>query len=363
MSLPKPWPSMNRICGSTVINSGKKIVEQRLKSEPTPLTQISTGSADVNGISSRLNLQSFILVTLTLLLLSGCTSTPEVSKIGLLAPFEGLYRRSGYSALAAMRAALEDAGAANLAILPLALDDGDDPEIARRSAEKLLADPTVVAVVGPLTPWAAAGAAPALSEMPHWLPPFAVTPATGFVDPRDGHGWADAWIAATAAAIQAEDAARLTVAGWRPGWPDYDAAALTAITGMPVVMSHDPAAVQEGDAVLWLGSAADGADYLNRLRMLRDDTPFWLGMQGADPVFAERAVGLQNVYWTMWAPIGYNPEIAPNFPDTPDAQIVYVATLTALYRIAAGSSPAPQQWQLQTFDLSSGSSVPVGKSK
>ncbi len=363
MSLPKPWPSMNRICGFTVISSGKKIEAQRLKIEPRPLTQTSPASAGVNRESSILNLQSFILLTLTLLFLAGCTSTPEVTKIGLLAPFEGLYRRSGYSALAAMRAALEDADATNLAILPLALDDGDDPEIARRSAEKLLADPTVVAVVGPLTPWAAAGAASALSEMPHWLPPFAVTPATGFVDPREGSGWADAWVAATAAAIRVQGADHLTVAGWRPGWPDYDAAALTAITGMPVVMSQDPATIQEGDAVLWFGSAADGADYLNQLRMLRDDTPFWLGMQGADPVFAERAVGLQNVYWTMWTPIGYNLEIAPNFPDTPDAQIVYVATLAALDRIAAGSSPAPQQWQLQTFDLSSGSSVPVGKSK
>lgn len=125
------------------------------------------------------NACAHLWVVCALLLMSGCRPTPEVTKIGLIAPFEGLYRESGYSALATMRGALADAGAAELAILPLALDDGDDPLQARRTAQKLRADPTVAAVIGPLTPWAAAGAADELGALANWITllPSRLTPA------------------------------------------------------------------------------------------------------------------------------------------------------------------------------------------
>ena len=43
------------------------------------------------------------LTLLFLILATGCTPVRPVVKIGLIAPFEGLYRDSGYGALAAMR--------------------------------------------------------------------------------------------------------------------------------------------------------------------------------------------------------------------------------------------------------------------
>ncbi len=76
-------------------------------------------------------------------------------KIGLIAPFEGLYRESGYEALAAMRSAIADSplpSQVRIDILPLALDDSADPQRSGRAAAKMLADPAVAAVVGPLFP-------------------------------------------------------------------------------------------------------------------------------------------------------------------------------------------------------------------
>ncbi len=299
-------------------------------------------------------------VVFALLLLSGCRPTPEVTKIGLIAPFEGLYRESGYAALATMRGALADAGAAELAVLPLALDDGDDPLQARRTAQKLRTDPTVAAVIGPLTPWAAAGAADELNTPVNWIAPFAITPDAGFVDPGLPEQWADAWVTATAEAIQRRGHERLVVAGWTPGWPTYAAAEWTTVAGMSVAVSDDPAAVGPSDAVLWLGSAADGAAYLNELREGNESASFWLGSQAANPVFSARANHPTNVYWTIWTMVEYNPEIAPNFPAAPDAQLIYLATRQALQPLIPTPTSNPAQWQLQVFELlADGESVPA----
>ncbi len=306
------------------------------------------------------NARAHLWVVCALLLMSGCRSTPEVTKIGLIAPFEGLYRESGYSALATMRGALADAGAAELAILPLALDDGDDPLQARRTAQKLRADPTVAAVIGPLTPWAAAGAADELSALANWITPFALTPDAGFVDPDLPAQWADAWAAATAEAIQRHGHERLVVAGWTPGWPEYTAAEWATVVGMSVAVSDDPLAVGPSDAVLWLGSAADGAAYLNELREANEDASLWLGSQAANPVFDAHANHPTNVYWTIWTTVEYNPGIAPNFPAAPDAQLIYIATRQALQQLTPTSSSTPAQWQLQVFELlADGESVPA----
>ena len=65
------------------------------------------------------------------LLLAGCTDVRPVAKIGLIAPFEGLHRRSGYAALAAMRQAIVETPAGATGIIPLALDDaGDGDQVA-----------------------------------------------------------------------------------------------------------------------------------------------------------------------------------------------------------------------------------------
>ena len=68
------------------------------------------------------------LIFISLLFLTSCTSTRSVTKIGLVAPFEGLYRQTGYAALDAMRGAIGEAEGNAADILPLALDGHADVE-------------------------------------------------------------------------------------------------------------------------------------------------------------------------------------------------------------------------------------------
>jgi len=122
--------------------------------------------------------------------------------------------------------------------------------------------------------------------------------------------------------------------------------------------------------VLWLGDPAGGARYLADLRAGQSAVPVWLGPQGGDPVFAERMNGktpglFDGVYWATWEAIGYN---APNFPDTPDAQLVYLATRAALDQLvdvsAVDSMSLPAlrmpQWRVRFFSFNDdGVSRPV----
>jgi ABC-type branched-subunit amino acid transport system substrate-binding protein len=115
---------------------------------------------------------------------------PEV-KIGLVGPFEGKERAVGYdviySARLAVRQVNEAGGIGRYRIGLVALDDFGDPEMAAKSAESLILDPQVVAVVGhwgeatsmaarPLydgagVPFLAGGAPPLAPFDPDRLPP------------------------------------------------------------------------------------------------------------------------------------------------------------------------------------------------
>ena len=90
------------------------------------------------------------------LLLTSCTGVDPVVKIGLVGPFEGRNRDIGYdvvySARLAVREINENGGIDGHRLALVALDDFGDPEVARATAEALILDPGVVAVVG------------------HWLP-------------------------------------------------------------------------------------------------------------------------------------------------------------------------------------------------
>lgn len=84
---------------------------------------------------------------LLLLILTACavTHTPPLSRIALLAPFEGRYREIGYDALYAARLALAESGRANIDLL--AVDDGGTARIALDRAHALADDPLVKAVI------------------------------------------------------------------------------------------------------------------------------------------------------------------------------------------------------------------------
>lgn len=88
----------------------------------------------------------YILI-LGLFLFSGCAviTAPKVTKIVLLAPFEGQYREVGYNALYATRLALADSGVDNITLLPI--DDGGTPETAQLRVQAINQDPSIGLII------------------------------------------------------------------------------------------------------------------------------------------------------------------------------------------------------------------------
>ncbi len=306
----------------------------------------------------------FLIALLAAFSLAGCTDVRPTTKIGLIAPFEGLYRRTGYEALAAMRAAIADAAIAEtpsgpVGVLPLALDDGGDPVQARRALEKLLVSSDVGAIVGPLSPALAAAvdelppsAAPPSAAPPRFAP-FALPNATGSTAAPDDDAWAVPLVQTVGSYVAAHGAQALVLAGWTAGWPDHTAARWSDLAGLPVRLSDDPATVVAGEAVMWLGAPDTGAAYLTALRARQPDAEFWLGPAGGDPVFAERAATHERVHWVVWTDDGYNAWAATHAPSTPSAYLVYRATQAALRKSVgpANAKLPPPTWRVQAYTL------------
>jgi ABC-type branched-subunit amino acid transport system substrate-binding protein len=78
--------------------------------------------------------------------------TRPVTKVGLVAPFEGTQRARGYEALYAAKLALREhntsGGAAGWQVELVALDQDDQPDLALRQARALAVDPDVTYVIG-----------------------------------------------------------------------------------------------------------------------------------------------------------------------------------------------------------------------
>ncbi len=301
----------------------------------------------IGRLVARVRLQALLPVFLAGLWvagsLAGCTNVRPTIKIGVLAPFEGLHRRSGYAALEAVRAAIADFSNVNAGILPLALDDGDQPQQAVRSAQKLLADPRVAAVVGPLSPDLGAAVEPLGSTASiAWYPPYSVA----------GQDWATGLVRTAADLALKQGAPGLVLAGWTPGWPRLNTQQWTEAAGLPVRLDDESSGVEDNEAVFWMGSAEDGAAYLAQLRELQPEAIFVLGPQGEDPVFVERLrgtpKGLDRVYWTTWTDTGYTEWAANHSIHSPNAYLIYRAALAALQTATThNQNAAPSSWVVQ----------------
>ena len=131
-----------------------------------------------------------LLFTIYCLLLTACSSTPSVIKIGLVAPFEGRNRPIGYdviySARLAVREINEAGGVEGTFVALVALDDGGDVELAQATAQSLVLDPAVVAVMGHWLPETTAAAAPiyATASLPLFVPGPTTDPTTLSTDFR-----------------------------------------------------------------------------------------------------------------------------------------------------------------------------------
>ncbi len=291
------------------------------------------------GISRRTTVATghWLLATAVLisLSLSACVSTRPVVKIGLLAPFEGLHRHSGYEALTAMRSALAERPLPDVEVLPLALNTSADPVQARRAAEKLLRDDSVVAVIGPLQHRQAAAVADliAAANADWWLP---TAPASA--------DEAQMLVTALAARIAGQT---ILLAGLDASWPQLSPEAWSAKTGKVVFVSDEPQAAAAADGILWLGDAQTGAAFLARLRSQNRAIPFWTTTIGGDPVFSwllleqleTEGLPLGPVYWGVVLDENvsgsqYSAWASTHVPATPTAYAAYRATQQALAQIA-----------------------------
>ncbi len=280
----------------------------------------------------------------------------------------------GYEALAAMRAAIGDAGPAGATIVPLALDSGGDPAQAQRTLRKLLADPAVMGFVGPLlpstmlkaSPWTAAAGAttPAEGNVPGLLP-FAAN-ADGPVALEAwamSDAWAQALVAAVGEAAQSQGATRLALADvnepFAAGWPDLDAERWSQIAGMSVALVDDAGAVRPGDAVLWLGTPVGAAAFINDLRASPTDeqfaVPVWLGPPGGIDAVKDRLPTRDNVYWATWQHEDYAAWAAAHDDASPLAHAVYLATR----QLIEGESDRGDEWSVALWAIQAdGTSVP-----
>ncbi len=94
--------------------------------------------------------------------------SPNVLKIGFVAPFEGRYRYIGYDAVTAARMAIREingaGGVAGWYLELVAYDDRGIDEMAATIAGNLVVDPDVIAVIGHYRPESSAAAAPIYAE-------------------------------------------------------------------------------------------------------------------------------------------------------------------------------------------------------
>jgi hypothetical protein len=109
----------------------------------------------------------------SVVLLAACSfpgSVKPTVKVGLSAPFEGLYRDLGYEVLHAVRLAVrqrnETGGVGERYLVEfVALNDFGEAEAAVEQARKMAVDPGVLGVLGGLSPEAAQAAAPEYARL------------------------------------------------------------------------------------------------------------------------------------------------------------------------------------------------------
>jgi branched-chain amino acid transport system substrate-binding protein len=293
-----------------------------------------------------------------LLLLSSCTSIQPIVKIGLIAPFEGLYRQSGYTSLDAMRQAIEACTPPGLSVLPVALDDSGDPTQTRRAAQKLLADPATAAIVGPLlvnSIPAAAEIAATQPAVPWYVPPLIAHERT--FNAQTPTAWLTAQVDYIAQNASTE---RVLLAALPPAWE------MNTEIAVPVLRVDDVeaalAALTPGDTILWLGAPDEGARWLARLQSTDVEFSFWQTSQAGIDVFmahetAARANSPQQedhaeLFWLLWTNSEYNILLQSDdptvVPSDAMSNLTYHATCAALQALGEDQRVASPQWELQS---------------
>ena len=264
----------------------------------------------------------FILLSV-LVAAVGCSpwGTRPVVKIGLVAPFEGLYRALGYEVLPAVKLAVREcnsAGGVNGYMVELvALNDDQEPGVAVSCAREMAADPDIMGVIGHFDE---ATTLAALSTYHEAGLALVVPGARAVQVTRAGYpevfrlGADNNLLGATAAryAVIEKGARRLAVVRGQEDLVDsFREAALQR--GAAVVLDADAVddrlmsmlAKKQPDMIFFGGDALEAADLLLQLRSAGPDTPL-LGGDGLNSPFLIQVAGeaaLGTTYVTMTPPV------------------------------------------------------------
>ncbi len=207
-------------------------------------------------------------------------------------------------------------------------------------------------MVGPLTPLEGSAAATRLAQLP-WLAPWAVT-TEGFVAPQ-GTEWLKALAEALGEAARAQGAQRLLVGGLAHEMEPIFSEGLGSIATIQYwsgARGSELPTPQPGDALLWLGSAADGAAAAGALRAALPDAPIWLAPWAVDPVFFEllsadqgpNTLAPQRINSILWIGPNYATWASAHPQVMPSAYLMYEAAVQAT-ALAADKPTPPAHWQ------------------
>ncbi|MBI3286794.1 MAG: branched-chain amino acid ABC transporter substrate-binding protein [Chloroflexi bacterium] len=236
------------------------------------------------------------------MVLSACLFrvTPPMVKIGLVAPFEGLYRAIGYDALFAVRLALRErnqaGGVAGYRVDLVALDDSAEPQQAQEQARELALDPQVMGVIGHLRDETTLAAAPVYHEQ--GLPLIALGAPSLVLDGNDQTTVFRLDADQSHTALSLLDYARsdlrvkrLALLGFRDDVMDNLLEAVREFGDMEIRTYPSARALLDGvardarDAILYAGADQSGAQFIDSLRETGSRSVL-LGDQGLDtPIF------------------------------------------------------------------------------
>ncbi len=295
---------------------------------------------------ARLYMCLIIAVTLA----SGCAiphSTPPVLKIGMIAPFEGLYRPQGYAALYAVKLAIRErnraGGVAGYGIELVALNDDGEPTAAALQARKLAVDADVVGVIGPLTRATAEAAAEPLAEVGlAWVAPTSVPDHVVRDHPNAFRLFAaDADLASALVGW----AARAGGAGFLLAIPEMGsfAAALNAAAAAARIPVTTTVSVKGQASVLLLGGdAAEAAAALQGAQEFLNGAPIGGGPEAAGEVFWQRMrpLRVEMVWATSLRPRVWPSPVAQGYAELaggelgPTAALAYDAAQALLDAVA-----------------------------
>jgi branched-chain amino acid transport system substrate-binding protein len=288
------------------------------------------------------------LYVLLLLALGGCTvpaSTKPIVKVGLVAPFEGLYRPLGYEVLYAVKLAIRErnasGGVAGYMVELVALNDDNQPALAAQRAREMAVDPDVVGVIGHFSsPTTLA----ALQEY-RWAGLALVTSAAAADAVTDG-GHPNVYRLCARNDRLGQEAARYAVAelgaerlAILPGQQDLAQAFALAAADLGATVVSDVDAdqqnwavqivAQDPDLVFFTGDVVQGAGLIVQARHKGVDAPFLGGGDWGSPKLMQ--IGGATVEGALYV------TSAPALEE-----IGGTAEFVASYQALAGQPPGPQ---------------------